>query len=298
MEILWLGEPACHDRALVGGKAANLSRLAASYRVPAGFCLTTVAYDRAMEDGPLTDDMAAPAQQLPPVIYQQLAAAYQALAERCGETRPRVAVRSSAVDEDGSLASFAGQHETYLNIVGEQTVAEAVLRCWASALAPRALAYRRRQGLTTEGIRLAVLVQHLVVADVSAVVFSANPLTGNRDEVVITASWGLGESIVGGTVTPDTYVLHKAALTMASRQVADKGRMTVLVTGGGTHEVDVPRFLRGQPALDDSQAVDLARLALSLEQVMGWPVDIECGYRDGVVYLLQCRPLTTLPLTC
>jgi pyruvate,water dikinase len=295
MEILWLGDPACRDRALAGGKAAHLSRLAAGYRVPAGFCLTTVACDRAMAGGDLeVDDAVTPARQVPPTVYQQLAAAYRTLAERCGEACPQVAVRSSAMDEDSSPASFAGQHETYLNMVGEQAVAAAVVRCWVSALAPRALAYRRRQGLATERVRLAVLVQRLVAADVSAVVFSANPLTGNRDEVVITASWGLGESIVGGTVTPDTYAVRKVDLVLFSRQIADKGRMTVLVTGG-TRETVVPRCLRRRPALDEGQVVELARLAMSLERTMGWPVDVECAYQAGIAYLLQCRPITTLP---
>jgi len=120
-----------------------------------------------------------------------------------------VAVRSSALDEDGAGASFAGQHETYLNVVGAAAVAEAVARCWASVRSSRALEYRRRQGFPLDGARIAVLVQQLIPADVSSVVFSANPVTGSRDEVMINASWGLGESIVGGTVTPDTYVVRR-----------------------------------------------------------------------------------------
>jgi len=125
------------------------------------------------------------------------------------------------------------------------------------------------------------------------VVFSANPVTGNRDEVMINASWGLGESIVGGTVTPDTFVVRKSDLAVINRTIADKGCMTVSVPGG-TREVDVPRFLRQQAALADEQAVEMAQLALSLETTMGYPVDIECAYASGELYLLQCRPITTL----
>lgn len=283
--VLWLGQPAACDPALVGGKAANLSYLAASYRVPPGFCLTTAAGDGAIDHC---------VRGLPPLLYDELAAAYHALAALAALPEPPVAVRSSAVDEDGAAASFAGQHETYLNVTGVDAVAHAVRHCWESARAERALAYRRQRGLPAERVRLAVLVQLLVVADVSAVVFSANPLTGCRDEVVINASWGLGESIVGGSVTPDSFVARKADGTLISRQIAAKQRMTI-ARPGGTREVDVPRLLQTQPALDDQQVAAMTRLARGLEARMGAPVDVECAFRDSRLYLLQCRPITTLP---
>jgi pyruvate,water dikinase len=203
------------------------------------------------------------------------------------------AVRSSAVDEDGTTASFAGQHETYLNIVGADAIIQAVTRCWESARSKRALEYRRQQGLSVERLQLAVLVQQLVTSEVSAVVFSANPITGNRDEIMINASWGLGESIVGGTVTPDTFVMRKSDLAVKDRVLADKQRMTVSAPGG-THEVDVPRFLRNEASLSDGQMIELTQLALSLETTMGCAVDVECAYASGQLYLLQCRPVTTL----
>lgn len=285
MNLLWLEQPAAQQAALVGGKTANLSRLAAGYRVPPGFCLTTAAFERAHRSG-------QPA-ALPRSLCANLAAAYQRLAAQAGVAEPPVAVRSSAVDEDGDTASFAGQHETYLNIAGVDAIIAAVRRCWMSALTPRALAYRRERGLATDRIRLAVLIQQLVAADVAAVVFSANPLTGSRDEVVINTSWGLGESIVGGTVTPDTYVARKAGGALLSFTLAEKRRMTVAVPGG-TREVDVPRLLQCQPTLSDMQVAEMAALAESLEQRMGWPVDLECAYAGGRLYLLQCRPITTL----
>jgi pyruvate,water dikinase len=204
-----------------------------------------------------------------------------------------VAVRSSAVDEDGEETSFAGQYETFLNITGADAVANAVAACWRSAHSHRAGEYRRSQGMGTEPVRLAVLVQHLVPADVSAVVFSANPVTSARDEIVINASWGLGESIVGGTVTPDTYVVAKADLSVRSRRIAEKARMTVPAEGG-TREVDVPRFLRAQPALTDAQAAEMAELAVRLEEATGRPVDVEAAFAGGSLHLLQCRPITTL----
>ena len=286
MNILFLGQPGSDHVPTVGGKVANLSRLAAEYRVPHGFCLTTDAFKRWASD---TDEIAV----LPPAFYDELSAAYDELAEQIGEDQPSVAVRSSAIDEDGSAASFAGQYETYLNVVGVEAIAEAITNCWASARSERVVEYRQRYGLSEGEARVAVLVQRLVPADVSAVVFSANPVDGNREEAVINASWGLGESIVGGTVTPDTYIVRKADETVIDRQISEKLQMTVSVSGG-TIEVSVPRFMRSQPALNDEQAVEMAGLASGLEEKLGWPVDIECAIHKGQLYLLQCRPITTL----
>jgi len=278
MNLLWLGDPQSFDAALVGGKAANLSRLARMHhRVPDGFSLPVTVMDEA-HPLDLRDEIFAATSDL---------MACHSLPELV------VAVRSSAVDEDGAVASFAGQHETYLNIVGADAIIQAVTRCWESARSERALEYRRQQGLSVNRPQLAVLVQQLVTSDVSAVVFSANPITGSRDEIMINASWGLGESIVGGTVTPDTFVVRKTDLAITSRTIADKQRMTISAPGG-THEVDVPRFLRTEISLNDKQAVEMAKLALSLEVTMEHPVDIECAYAGGELYLLQCRPITTL----
>jgi pyruvate, water dikinase len=294
VDLLWLGQSGCDDVSLVGGKAANLSRLAAVHNVPPGFCLTTTAHARATSGGLSLGEPISGSRLLPELLHRLVEEAYHSLAARSGTPEPSVAVRSSAVDEDGQIASFAGQHETYLNIAGVDAVTSAIQRCWASLANERARDYRRLHGLTLDGARLAVLVQRLVTADVSAVVFSANPVTGSRDEIVINASWGLGESIVGGTVTPDTYVIRKDDQSISSRMIAEKRRMTVSVPGG-TREVDVPRFMRGKPTLDDNRAVEMARLALQLETTMGWPVDVECAYDPNQLFLLQCRPITTLP---
>ena len=278
MNLLWLGDPKSFDVTLVGGKAANLSRLASMYhRVPDGFCIPVTLMNEAHPldlrneiIASISDLMAC--HRLPDFI---------------------AAVRSSAVDEDGATASFAGQHETYLNIVGADAIIQAVTHCWESARSERALEYRRKQGLSVERLQLAVLVQQLIASDVSAVVFSANPVTGSRAEIMINASWGLGESIVGGTVTPDTFIVRTSDLAITSRTIAEKQRMTVAASGG-THEVDVPRFLRSEVSLNDKQAVEMAKLALTLEETMEHPVDIECAYAGGELYLLQCRPITTL----
>jgi phosphoenolpyruvate synthase/pyruvate phosphate dikinase len=202
-------------------------------------------------------------------------------------------VRSSALDEDGDLASFAGQHETELNLVGVDDVLGAVARCWASGRNERALAYRKQQGLDTEEVRLAVLVQQLVAADTSSVIFSANPISGNRNEVVVTASWGLGESVVSGTVTPDTWVVRKADLAVKEERIGAKERMTVAVAGG-TREVTVPRLLQERSSLSRAQVAEVAKLAMELEEKMGRPVDVETAFAGDLLHLLQCRPITTL----
>lgn len=276
--IHWLGEDACHDDARVGGKAASLSRLAALHTVPPGFAIA-----------------AMPASGVPlGALAPTIAAAYHALAERCSsKDPPAVAVRSSALDEDGADASFAGQHDTYLNIRGADAVIDAVRRCVASASAAEALAYRQRRGLQSADVRMAVLVQELVPADAAAVVFSANPISGNCDEMMINANWGLGESIVGGMATPDTFTVDKATLAVTWRGIARKDRMTVM-TESGTCEAPVPDDLRERPSLSDAHVVDIARLALKLEQATGRPVDVECAIARDTLYLLQCRPITTL----
>jgi phosphoenolpyruvate synthase/pyruvate phosphate dikinase len=280
--IVWLGDLDAHDVALVGAKAAHLSRLATAHLIPAGFVLTAAASMRGGENEPLT-----------PELRRALADAYAELAQRTGSIEPSVAVRSSAIDEDGPTASFAGQHETLLNVHGVDALLAAVEQCWASARSPQALAYRRLHGLGTDRIALAVLVQALVRADVSGVAFSANPVNGDRSEAVVTASWGLGESIVGGTVTPDTWHIARHTLDLIACRPGDKRRMTIAVPGG-TREVDVPRLLREQPSLSEEQARAAATLALELEGAFGWPVDIEFALAGDQLYLLQARPITTL----
>lgn len=276
--IRWLGNDDCHHDSIVGGKAASLSRLASMHTVPPGFAIAAMpAAGPAMAD----------------TLLQAVEHAYRGLGERCGTSHPAVAVRSSALDEDGSDASFAGQHDTYLNIRGIDAVVDAVGRCVLSASSSEALAYRRQRGISVDDVQMAVLVQQLVPADVAAVVFSANPISGSRDEVMINSNWGLGESIVGGTATPDMFVVQKQGLEVSCRDIARKDRMTVM-TDTGTEEVDVPEDIRSQSSLAHEQILEVARLAMMLEEFVGHPVDVECAIARNTLYLLQCRPITTL----
>jgi phosphoenolpyruvate synthase/pyruvate phosphate dikinase len=285
--IHWLGTTECHDARRVGAKAAHLSRLAADFLVPPGFCVVPV--DAAAGNGADEDGFEA---QLT-AVSDALTEAYRTLAARCGTNMPAVAVRSSALDEDSAGASFAGQHATYLNVAGPEAVARSVAACWASARSAVARSYRARYGLVQAGTSMPVLVQQLVPADVSAVVFSVNPVSGDQGEVVVNASWGYGESVVGGTVTPDAYAVRRADLAITGRIIADKSRMTV-ATAGGVAEVQTPGFLRSRSSLTDDQIREAARLACALEAAMGWPVDVECAWAAGRLFLLQCRPITAV----
>lgn len=286
MCIVWLGKPDCHLCSRTGGKASQLSRLAADYRIPPGYCVTATAFEQ-------WNTSAEQAQGLPAELRASLLAAYAELGDLCGVSEPPVAVRSSSVIEDGSFFSFAGLYETVLNVVGGERLVDAVMSCWASARSERVRAYTSRNRLSARA-RMAVLVQELVAGDVAAVVFSMNPITGNANEVVINANWGLGASIVGGTVDPDSYIVRKSDFDIMRRTVAEKRLMTVPLRGGGTAEVEVQESRRKITTLQDDQIREVARLAVNLEKSIGMPVEIEATYRNEKLNLLQCRPITAL----
>ncbi len=288
MNITWLGENACSNIEISGGKAANLSLLAEQFPVPSGFCVTTGAFSEAISDG-LKFDQAT----LPKQLMDEIANAYQQLEKQCKSQPLRVAVRSSAADEDGALASFAGQHDTFLNVVGIDSVYEAVVKCWASAFTDQAIAYRQAQGYEVDQVHIGVLIQEMVPADMSFVMFSVNPLTQIANEMMINVSWGLGESVVSGEVTPDVFVIEKSTGQLLNETVSVKQQMTIQ-SDDGTKLVPVPRLLQQRPSLNADQIKKVFELAKSLEQQMGWPVDIEGAFHQDELYLLQCRPITTL----
>jgi pyruvate,water dikinase len=269
--IAWLGSSSGGPEAL-GGKGASLDRLAGlGFRVPPGFCLTTAAF-RAQRSGGV--DPAEAASPMAPVVHQALADAVARLVATLASDHafePRFAVRSSALGEDGSAASYAGLHETELDVAPDG-VAGAVQRCWASLWNPAAVAYRRRRELPPYDAEMAVVVQALVPADAAAVAFTRHPVTGRDDQLVITAVCGLGDAMVAGTVTPDTYVIDRS-----SREVL-------------TFE---PGEDPGGRALDPEALRALVALCLDVEARFGHPVDIEAAVAGGSWYLLQARPITT-----
>jgi phosphohistidine swiveling domain-containing protein len=299
----------------VGGKGASLARMAAAgLPVPPGFHITTAAYRRFITenrlqerilaavstvsvDQPATLDAASQQianlfaqSDMPEDIAQAIRSAYAQLA---GDDTP-VAVRSSATAEDLPEMSFAGQQETYLNMRGEAQVLDAVKRCWASLWTARAIGYRARQRIAPDDVSLAVVVQKLVPAEVAGIMFTANPLTGARVQVMINAAWGLGEAIVGGQVTPDSYVVDKASGTIVEQQVSEKDVMTVRSVEG-TREEPVPVDKRVQAALAPAQAAELARIGARIEDLYGRPMDIEWAMHDGRIFVVQARPITALP---
>ncbi|NIN68831.1 MAG: phosphoenolpyruvate synthase, partial [Anaerolineae bacterium] len=300
----------------VGGKGASLARMArAGLAIPGGFYLSTEAYQGfvaanglqphilaaleqvdAEEPGTLEEASQQIRQlfsrgQIPPDIADAIVQAYVALP---GED-PAVAVRSSATAEDLPDASFAGQQETYLNIIGPDAVLEATKKCWASLWTARAIGYRMRQGIPSEGMALAVVVQLLVPAEAAGILFTANPMNGRRDQAVISAGWGLGDAVVGGLVTPDSLTLDKATGRVLERQTADKQVMTVR-TDGGTEERSVPESLRRAPVLSDEAAGQLTHLAVKIEDLYGIPMDIEWALAEGQFSIVQARPITALPV--
>ncbi|MGP4097017.1 PEP/pyruvate-binding domain-containing protein [Nonomuraea sp. KM90] len=290
-------DDAAADLATAGGKGASLARLTrAGLPVPGGFHVTTEAY-RAFVAGfreeilraAAADPGAIPAlfaaHDMPGEIAAEILRAYEGL----GDDVP-VAVRSSATAEDLPGMSFAGQQDTYLNIRGDALL-DAVRRCWASLWNARAIAYRDQNGVPHEDVALAVVVQELVDADAAGVMFTADPVTGARDATVINASWGLGEAVVGGQVTPDAIVVTGGAVTES--RTGDKKVMTVR-TAAGTEERPVPEELRGAPVLDDAQALELAGLGARIQDLYGTPMDVEWTRRGGTFAIVQARPITGL----
>ena len=297
----------------VGGKGASLARLiAAGLPVPDGFHVTTAAYEQFVAVNHLGSEIAAalsgtalaqPATleaaagriravfesgQIPEAIAAEIAAAYAALGE------PAVAVRSSATAEDLPELSFAGQQETYLNVQGVPAVLAAVQRCWGSLWTPRAIGYRLQHGIDQQTVRLAVVVQRLIPAEAAGILFTADQVSGQRDRALISASWGLGEAVVGGLVTPDSLVVEKISGRVLNRQTADKQVMTAR-TASATEEQPVPETLRQAPVLDDAAAALLTALGVQIEQLYGQPMDIEWAWVDGRFFILQARPITALP---
>lgn len=311
--LVALADLGLHDIAQVGGKAAGLGELIqAGLPVPTGFCITTTAYRRFVAEAGLSEQVAArlaSAASLEPPALEKTACAIQALFARApippdvaaaierayhelGE--PAVAVRSSAIAEDLPGASFAGQQDTFLNVARRDALLDAVRRCWASLWNARAIHYRQRVGLGEESTAMGLVVQVLIPADVSGVLFTANPNTGERTELVVNASFGLGEAIVSGAVTPDTYVLDKTTLARKQAIAGAKELAIVPAAKDGTTRMSTPGG-QGEWALRDDSLNELAALALRAEAHFGVPLDIEWAVAGGQAWILQARPITKLP---
>jgi phosphohistidine swiveling domain-containing protein len=299
------------DVAVLGGKGASLVRLTeAGFDVPDGFCLTTDAYAAFVAAnglGPVITeltrrldhrDVAAAervsgiittgfeAGDLPSSVVNQIREGYAALGYG------RVAVRSSATAEDLPTGSFAGQQDSFLDIGDTASLLDAVRRCWASGWSPRALVYRARQGFAAADVAVAVVVQRMVNAQASGVMFTVDPVSGLDSAITINSAWGLGEAVVGGDVTPDTVVIDRRSGRITKQRTGTKTVMTVRSTGG-TALAPVPEELRHRPSLSKAQALRLARLGRRIEAVFQQPVDIEWCRTETELFILQARPVTT-----
>jgi pyruvate,water dikinase len=299
--------------ALVGGKGAHLGELSRidGIRVPAGFCVTTDGFSRAVAAVPSIDDLLDRISRLDPDDRESLhslsgqvrriieaepipADLATAVTQALAEVGPQnaFAIRSSATAEDLSTASFAGQHATYLNVTGRDAILRHVSRCWASLFTEEAMTYRRRIGLDHRQVRMAVVVQRMVFPKAAGILFTADPLTGNRKTVSIEASFGLGEGLVSGLVNPDVYGVRDGEVVV--RRIGSKERAVTAAPAGGTREEAVAPERQGQPALTDAQVVRLAELGRRIEAHFGRPQDIEWCLTDDGFAFVQSRPITTL----
>ena len=295
---------------VVGGKALNLGIMSSGgLPVPGGFCVTTEAYRLVVADrlddlmGKLaeatdSDAVAAAAEEArrrvlavepPHELRSEIAEHYRAL----GDDEP-VAVRSSATAEDLAYASFAGQQDTYLNVIGSAALLDAVRRCWASLWTDRAVSYRNANGIDHRSVTLAVVVQHMIEAAAAGVMFTANPVTGSRNETVIDASPGLGEAVVSGAVNPDHFVVSSIDHSIVMSRLGDKRIMITSVPGGGTVHHELPDR-SSEASLDDRQLRQLVDLGQRVQQLYGAPQDTEWALDSaGKFWLTQARPITTL----
>jgi rifampicin phosphotransferase len=299
--------------ALVGGKGANLGELSRieGIRVPAGFCVTTDAFRRVMTSVPWIDDQLDRLSRLDSgdrqairtlsaeirrtlegvAIPAELAAAITRSVTRLGG-QAAYAVRSSATAEDLPTASFAGQQDTYLNVVGSAAVRQHVSRCWASLFTERAVTYRLRNGLDHRKVHMAVVVQQMLFPQAAGLLFTADPVTSNRKVVSIEASFGLGEALVSGLVNADAYQVRDGEVV--ARAVAAKQLAIHAWPAGGTRELAIESERQEQPALTDAQIVRLAQLGRLIEAHFGHPQDIEWCLVDDEFQIVQSRPITTL----
>ena len=307
------------DLGIAGGKGANLGELTqAGIPVPPGFVVTSKTYDKFMRDTGIfskvmdildqvdinnTKELQEAAEEIKAIIIETpipdgistyITEAYNQLSERVGEEDGAdVAIRSSATAEDLPEASFAGQQDTFLHVQGLDNVIEYVRKCWASLFEARAIFYREENNFEHSQVYIAVVVQQMVDSDKAGVMFTVNPSTG-ENIALIEGSWGLGESVVSGSVTPDNYAVDKETNEVLNVTISDKKTMFTNEEGGTSIQVDVPEDLRKERVLSDEELLELVAMAKRVEGHYGKPQDTEWAFHDGNLFLLQSRPITTL----
>lgn len=307
------------DIPLVGGKGANLGEMAgAGFPIPPGFCLTANAYREVIAFNQLTPkiqallkdidiedtkNLATSAKKIqnlilhadiPDDFVRQIFTLYHRLEP--GVKTPLVAVRSSATAEDLPDASFAGQQESYLNIKGEANLIQAIRKAWASLFGARAIYYRTTKGFDHFQVALAIPIQLMIQSEVSGVMFSVNPVTNNKNQLIIEAVWGLGDYMVQGVVTPDHYVVNKSDFTIHSRLISEQEIKEVYRFPSGVKKEKVPKSQVKLPKLTDDQVIKLARIGADIQKHYYFPQDMEWALEKGELFIVQSRPITTMNL--
>lgn len=320
--IVWFDRYEQSHKPFVGGKNASLGEMMmAELPVPPGFALTTVAYDQLWQNEQLVteinallrsidhEDFAAnreisdeirakiEAVPIPDAIVVDITEAYEALCQHCDVEDLPVAVRSSATAEDLPDASFAGQQDTYLWIQGADNVVDHVRKCWSSIFTDRAIAYRHAMGYMHHALAMSVGIQKMVDPVCSGVAFTLNPTNGDRSQVAIDASWGLGEAVVSGEVTPDNFLVDKVLREVIKREISDKGMEYRMVEDGSVQKVEITGDRRTQASVTDAELVAVSMLARRAEKHYGCPQDVEWAIDRHLpegenVLMLQSRPET------
>jgi len=302
------------DLPLVGGKGANLGEMTyAGFPIPTGFCLTTVAFHKFIESSSIADEIYESLdaitskdlervrvvgkeirQKLLEVTFpKEIAEVFRMRWQQSGANLA-YSVRSSATAEDLPDASFAGQQDTYLNVIGEPNLLDAIKRCWVSLFTDRAILYRCQHNFSHRDVLLSVVVQTMVQSETSGILFTADPLTGHRHTLSIDASFGLGEALVSGLVNPDAYKVDKINRKIIAKQVSEKNTAIISEKDGGTRQETLSEGQRNKTVLTEKQILELTEIGCNIESHYGAPQDIEWAFANNEFYVLQSRPITSL----
>ena len=315
-KIVDVNELRVDDVPFVGGKGANLGELtSAGFPVPGAFVLTTVAYDYFVKESGITNKIEKELDsidrtsdqsltdasvrirklfetlEIPDDLKKEIVADYKMLVPK--NTVGFVAVRSSATAEDLPDASFAGQQETFLNVIGEEDLFDKIRKCWSSLFTARAIAYREKQGYAHMDVKLAVVVQKMVNSEFSGIMFTIDPHSGAKN-IIIEAGYGLGEAIVGGEVTPDTYVIDKSKMSITKKRISTQKWKYVKGKDGGCLKEDISSADEKKQKIDDARILEIAEIGRQVEIHYQKPMDMEWCIEDGKAYLVQARPITAV----
>lgn len=300
------------DSGITGGKGASLGKMTqAQIPVPPGFVVLTYGFDALLHSNKLVAEIDSALTQvnhedtnsveeasekirglilnakIPQDIETEIINSFDNLGSEF------VAVRSSATAEDATSASWAGELESYLNTT-KVTLLENIKKCWSSLFTPRAIFYRFAKGLHKSSVSVAVVIQKMINSDISGVAFSVHPVTEDRNQLIIEAGFGLGEAIVSGSLTPDSYIVDKRNFSIIDINIAQQERKLVRKMGGGSVWIDVEKDLQSSQKLINEQIIELSKLIVKIENHYGFPVDVEWAIENEEIFITQSRPITTL----